>query len=59
MSDLSLALIVLAPLLGGYGTYITMEAIATKSYVLGLIGSLIALLGGIGIGKLLWGGVLW
>lgn len=58
MSDLSLALIIIAPLLGGYGMYMVMEAIATKSYALGFIGSLVTLVGGLGIGKLLWGGVM-
>lgn len=58
MYDMSSALIVLAPLAGGYGIYATMEAVATKSYWLGLVGSLLSLLAGLLLGKVVWGGVL-
>lgn len=43
-------LIVLAPLIGGLGTYITMKAIEARSCMLGLVGSVVSLLGGICIG---------
>lgn len=58
MSDLSGALIVLAPIAGVYAAYITMEAIASKNYVLGLAGSLLSLFAGLCFGKLAWGVVL-
>lgn len=58
MYDMSSALIVLAPLTGGYGVYMTMEAVATKSYWLGLASSLMSLFAGLCFGKLVWGGVL-
>lgn len=58
MYDISSALIVLAPLADGYGIYVTMEAVATKSYGLGLVGSLLSLLAGLLLGKVVWGGVL-
>ena len=58
MYDMSSALIVLAPLTGGYGIYATMEAVATKSYWLGLVGLLMSLFAGLILGKVVWGGVL-
>lgn len=57
-TDPAIALIVLAPLSGAYGTYATMEAIASKNYLMGLAGSLISLFAGLCIGKLVWGGIL-
>lgn len=57
-TDPTIVLIVLAPLVGAYGTYVTMEAVATKSYVLGLVGSLLSLFAGLLLDMVVWGGIL-
>lgn len=45
-----MVLIVLAPLISGLGTYVTMKAIEARSYMLGFVGSVVSLYGGICIG---------
>lgn len=50
-------LIVLAPLISGLGTYITMKAIEANSCMLGLVGSVVSIFGGfcIGLIAMAWG----
>lgn len=45
-------LFVTAPLLGGYGIYVTLEAVASEDYWLGIVGSLLSLFAGVCIGWL-------
>lgn len=52
MTDLTIA--VAAPLAGLYGMYLTLEAVASDSSLLGLVGSLISILAGVTMGKLIW-----
>lgn len=48
-------LIVTAPLMGGYGIYMTLEAVASENYWMGVVGSLASLFAGMCVGKLIWG----